>query len=700
MDSLVECLYRLAVLHKQPCTRDSIVQGLPMTEGKLEVTALKRAARNAQLDCQLLETSLSNINQRLLPVLVLLRSGSACLLMKLDIKANKAWVIYPELSQAVTEQSIEQFEQDYTGHVAYVRPHFRFEQRTTKPDSNKRHWFWHAFRPNLGLYRDVLIAAFLVNLFALIMPLFVMNVYDRVVPNKAFDTLWILASGVALVFVLDFTLRNIRTWLIDKAAIHSDKVLSARMMQSILGMKLEAKSQSSGNIAATLQQYEFIRTVFSSSMVTLLVDLPYILLFAVIIALISPLLLMPILIGGTVLLIASLWTRFRLGSNAQLSAQTSALRNSNLIEGLVNLEQLKAFNHQGKMQQQWESSSQYLAELNARNKFHAGMLQNTAQLTQHLVGVSIIILGVYLLADGNLSQGGIIATYLISSRIMGPLNQLTGLLIQWQHASTAYRNIEQLVNAPQEQQLHQQVQSSSLQGSIEFKHVSFQYPGQQHSLKNVSLRIQSGEKIAVLGRNGSGKSTLIKLLLGLYQPSDGHIFFDNIDSQQLSVSDVRKQIGYVPQEPLLFFGTLADNIKINHPLASNDALRRACQLSHLDDLVNQSSSGFEFNVGERGERLSGGQKQAVALARALINGPNILLMDEPTSAMDHSHEEAIKQQLNTFCVERTLLLVTHRTALLDLVDRIIVIDQGTIVADGPKAQVIEALKHGRIGKAI
>ncbi len=696
MDPLIECLYRVAILHKQSCTRDSLTLGVPLQNGRLQPNLLPQAALNARLHCTLQQQDLLQVNTSLLPVIVILNQNRACLLMK--IQGDSAWVIHPEVSQSVMEQPLSTIQADHSGYIAYLKPKFKFEQQQASQSQPSHNWLWDALKPNLGIYRDALLAALLVNLFALTMPLFVMNVYDRVVPNQSFDSLWVLASGMFMVFVLDLAIKATRTWLIDLAAIQTDKLLSARIMQSILGMQLTAKQQSSGSLAANIQQYDFIRNFFSSSVVTLLIDLPFVILFASIIYWIAPVALMPIALAAILVLLASLWTKFRLGSNSQRVAKVSAQRNTHLIEGLVNLEQLKAFNHQGSMQAEWENNSFYLAELNARNKLHTSLLSNISQFAQQLAGVGVIIVGVYLLVDGNLSQGGIIACYLISSRIMSPISQLTGILIQWQQASQAYKNINALVQLPQEQ-LPQGSKDPSISGKIEIKHGKFQYNDQTCALNDISISVKQGEKIAILGRNGSGKSTLLKLFLGLYQLESGTLTFDGIDARQLDLKHLRRQIGYVPQDPMLFLGTLADNIKINHPLASKAAFEKACVVSQLDELINQHPSGADLNVGERGEKLSGGQRQAVALARALIHNPQIILLDEPTSSMDHSHEEAIKKQLQEYAKDRTLILVTHRTSLLDLVDRIIVIDQGTIVADGPKAQVVEALKHGRIGKA-
>jgi len=298
-------------------------------------------------------------------------------------------------------------------------------------------------------------------------------------------------------------------------------------------------------------------------------------------------------------------------------------------------------------------------------------------------------------------MGGLIACTMLASRAMSPVGQVAGLLVQYHTAATALTSLNEMMKKDVERPEGSTfISRGNLKGAIEFRDVSFTYPNQTApSLRGINLRIKPGEKVAVLGRIGSGKTTLEKLILGLYQPSSGAVLVDGIDLRQLDPAELRRQIGYVQQDVMLFYGSLRDNLTMGAPLADDAAVVQAAEIAGLLPLVNAHPQGFDMVVGERGESLSGGQRQSVAVARAVINDPPILLLDEPTAAMDHSSEEDLKKRLREFATAKTVLLVSHRTSLLDLVDRIIVMDGGRVVADGPKDQVITALRQGRIGKA-
>ena len=322
-------------------------------------------------------------------------------------------------------------------------------------------------------------------------------------------------------------------------------------------------------------------------------------------------------------------------------------------------------------------------------------------LMHNLVGLSIIILGVYLIGGGAMTTGALIASYMLSSRAMAPIAQVAGLLVQYHTASTSLSSLNEMMKAeierPDETNF---ISRGSLTGDIEFRDVTFSYPNQQAaSLRGVNLRIKPGEHVAILGRVGSGKTTLEKLILGLYRPSSGAVLIDGIDLRQLDPAELRRNIGYVQQDITLFYGSLRDNVALGAPQADDAAVLRAASIAGITDFVNQHAQGFDMVVGERGESLSGGQRQGVAIARAVINDPPILLLDEPTASMDHTSEEEIKKRLAAFGKGKTMIIVTHRTSLLDLAERLIVMDGGRIVADGPKDQVVKALRDGRIGRA-
>ncbi|WP_224419737.1 MULTISPECIES: type I secretion system permease/ATPase [unclassified Modicisalibacter] len=703
-DDLLECLQIVARAHDHEITREATLAGLPLDEGRLAPSVFARAAARAGLTSRQALCRLVRLNPQLFPVILLLESARACVLLSLDVKRRVAQVIYPELGEAAVEVPLDELQARYSGRAIYVRPKHRFDARTPEVKRQKnRHWFWGVVLENRRLYRDVLIGSVLVNLFAIAMPMFVMNVYDRVVPNQATETLWALAAGIFLVLCADLALRLTRNAFVDLAASRADVKLSSTLLQRVLGMRMEARPASTGSFASTLQSFESVRAFIGSATIIGLVDLPFVLLFATIIAIISPPLVIPIVVGIVVVLLYALAAQSRMHELSETTWRVGAQRNATLIESLSNLETVKTLRSEGRIQGAWEKGTAFLSRTSAQMRLLGTSVGSVATWAQQTVAVSIIIVGVYLIIDGDLSQGGLIAAYLLSSRAMGPVSQAAALMGQYHNASTALASLNEVMKTPVERpEGRHYVARPQIEGRLELRGVSLRYPNEERDvLRDVSLQIRPGEKVAILGRVGSGKSTLNKLIQGLYQPTAGAVMVDGVDIRQFDPVDLRRHIGYVPQDIALFYGSLRDNIVAAGGSDGVDdaALLRAIKLSGLEEMVNTHPQGVELQVGERGELLSGGQRQAVAIARALVNDPQILLFDEPTSSMDHTSEDAFKRALEAHARYRTMIVVTHRTSLLSLVDRIVVIDGGKVVADGPKDQVVEALRKGQVGRA-
>lgn len=701
-DTLLECLLVVVHAHGGTLSRPAAVDGLPLVDNRLTPSLFQRAAKRAGFTTKVVGTTLDRLNPALFPVVLLLNDAQACVLLGWTDEGRTARLIFPELSEAEALVPRTALADRYAGHAILVRPKFRFDARTPEVGQIKhRHWFWGTLADNAPLYRDVLLAAFMINVFALGLPLFSMNVYDRVVPNHALETLWMLAVGVAIVLVADLALRTMRGYFLDMASSRVDVRLSAYIMERVLGLRLENRPLSAGSFASNLRSFETVRDFITSATVTAFIDLPFALIFIVVIGWISWPLMLPIVVGMGLVLVYALTVHSKMHELSETTYRAGAMRNSTLVESLVGLEAIKALGAESVMQRKWELSANFLSRVGSQLRLLSASTINVATWAQQLVNIAIIVLGVYLISDGKLTMGGLIACSMLSSRAMGPIGQVAGLLTQYHNAATALKSLDSILQQPVERPADSNfVTRQHFTGDIEFKDVDFNYPGQdQTALRNVSLKIRAGEHVAILGRVGSGKTTLEKLILGLYRPTSGAVLVDGIDLRQLDPAELRRNIGYVPQDTTLFYGSLRDNLTIAAPTADDAAVLRAAQVGGITEFVNNHPKGFDMTVGERGESLSGGQRQAVAIARAAINDPPILLMDEPTGSMDHSSEEEIKQQLKTYAAGKTMIVVTHRTSLLDLVERIIVIDAGKIVADGPKAQVIEALRQGRIGKA-
>ncbi|KZX56773.1 ABC transporter [Halioglobus sp. HI00S01] len=701
-DPLLQCLLALCRYHGNASTAEAVMGGLPADAGKLSPGLFERAASRVGLASRLVHRSPEDIEPALLPAVLLLKNERACLLMGWKNDGAFARVIYPELNEAVVDVPREELLASATSTLIVCRPRFKFDQRAPRTGTSERgHWFWDAMRANMPVYRDVLLAAFFINMFALALPLFTMNVYDRVVPNHAVETLWMLAAGVVIVMIADIVLRTMRGYFLDLASRRVDITLSATIMEKVLGIRLEHRPVSVGSYAVNLRSFETLRDFITSASVTTIIDIPFALIFIGVIAWIAWPVLIPIVIGLVLVLGFALSVQGKLKELAETTYRAGAMRNSTLIESLVGLDTIKAMGAESRMQRRWEETTSFLAHVAVQLRLLSSSTMNVSQWAQQMVTMFVIVTGVYLITAGELSMGGLIACTMLSGRIMAPFGQTAGLITQYHNAEIALKTLDEVMDQPVERPPGAQFLSREMfHGEIEFKNVSFAYPGAElDSLSNVSFKISPGERVAILGRVGSGKSTLQKLAMGLYQPTEGAIMIDGIDLRQLDPTELRSRVGYVPQDVTLFYGSLRDNLTVANPQASDAAIVRAVEIANLADFVNRHPQGFDMQIGERGDSLSGGQRKSVALARGVINESPILLMDEPTGSMDHSTEMAVKRKLAEFVEGRTWLVVTHRNSLLEMVDRIIVIDNGKLVADGPRDNVVQALKQGKIGKA-
>jgi ATP-binding cassette subfamily C protein LapB len=676
-----------------------VTAGLPLTEGRLTPALFERAARRVGLATRLAARPLGELNALVTPAVLLLRGERACVLLE-PVREGTARVLVPDNPEAEVRLPAAELQADYTGYAILASPRHRFDARTPEQTGRARagHWFWGTVGASWRIYRDVILASVLINLFALVGPLFVMNVYDRVVPNQALETLWVLAVGAVVVFLFDFLLRSLRGHFIDLAGRRADIDLSSRLYERVLGLRLEARPSSAGAFANNLREFEGVRDFFASLTLTAFVDLPFALLFLLVIWLLAgPLVLVP-LAAIPVLLGYGLFIQPRLRRAAEQGMRAAAQKNASLVEGLVEAETVKALGVEGRLQRQLESAVAESAKWNAQARLWTLSATNLATLLQQLVSVGVVVAGVYLIAAGQLSLGGLIASVILSGRAVVPLAQVAGLLARFNQASTALSTLNQVMAMPVERPDGQVfVTRPVLQGAIEFEHVNFRYPGQElTALQDASLRIAAGERVAIIGRVGSGKTTVNRLIAGLYQASAGAVRIDGVDIRQIDPGDLRRNIAYVSQDSQLLFGTVRDNLTMGVAHAEDEQIVRAAELAGVAEFVNRHPLGFDMPVGEHGSMLSGGQRQAVSLARALVLDAPILLLDEPTGAMDNSSEEHIKRELAAVAADKTMVLITHRASLLELVDRVIVMDAGKIVADGPKLQVLEALRAGRI----
>jgi ATP-binding cassette subfamily C protein LapB len=706
-DPLLDALVEVCRLHGLPASRASLSAGLPRESGPLPLELAERAAARAGLSTHLQRMTVEAIDAATLPAILILKDNRCAVLLGASAGRNASqapgWkLLLPESGQGEVHMSRDELNSRFTGLVLFARPRFQFDARTpTHRPTKSSHWFWGPVLAQRLVYRDVLWAALLVNLFAIAFPIFSMNVYDRVVPNHATETLWVLAVGVILVLCSDLFMRLMRSHFVDEASARIDVQISAGLMERVLGMKLENRPQSVGSFASNLRGFEQVRDFIASGTVTALIDLPFAVLFLIVIGWISPWLMLPVMTVFGLIVLTGYVLQHRLHELAQSTHQASAQRNATLVESLTGIETIKAQGAEHIIQSRWERANRFLAELNVRMRSLSSTAMYSTATLQQLVSVSIVLIGVYLITEKQLTMGGLIAVNMLAGRALAPAGQIVGLLMQYQGARTAMESLTKIMDQPVERPANSNlVQRKGFQGEIEFRGVRFNYPNRQDSaLDGISFKINAGERVALIGKVGSGKSTIQKLILGLFQPLEGQVLLDGVDMRQLDPADVRRNVGHVSQDVTLFYGSLRDNITFGMQHAHDDAIVSAAHTATISDFIHRHPQGYDMPVGERGEFLSGGQRQAVGIARAVLHNAPILLLDEPTSAMDFSTESAVTQRMQAFAEGKTVVLVTHRTSMLALVDRVIVVDQGRIVADGPRDRIMQALAAGRISRA-
>ncbi|MES9845545.1 MAG: type I secretion system permease/ATPase [Candidatus Sedimenticola sp. PURPLELP] len=698
-DPLLECLVTLSRLEGRPMSADALKAGLPLVDYRLTPELFPRAAARAGLTARVVRRPISKISELVLPAILLLNEQQACILLSTDRESGIARIMQPESGASETEVPLQELEQSYSGYTIFARPEHRFDDRAPEVlNVRSRHWFWGTIFGSWRIYRDVLVASFLINLFVLAGPLFIMNVYDRVVPNNATETLWVLAVGVTLVYAFDILMKMLRGYFVDVAGKKTDVLLSARIFEQVLGMRMEVRPPSVGAFANNLREFESIREFITSATITTLVDLPFVFLFLMVIWFIGG----PVVwVAVSVILLILLYgiiIQAPLRRSVESSFRASAQKGATLIESLSAVETIKHLGAESPLQRKWEQLTAHIAQWGVRSRLLSSSAVNMAGFLQQMSQVGVILVGVYQVTDGDLSMGGLIAAVMLTGRAVAPMAQVANLSVRYFQAKTALDSLNGIMSQPVDRPEGQSFLSRpQLNGAIEFDNVSFQYPTAEiEALSSVSFRIEAGERVGIIGRVGSGKTTIEKLIQGLFLPTQGAVRIDGTDVRQIDPADLRRNFGYVPQDVTLFYGTVRENIVLGTPHADDQDILRVAEISGVDQLIKRHPQGFDLPVGERGDNLSGGQRQSVAIARALLHDPAYLLMDEPTNSMDHSSEEALKRNLTELIKGKTFLLVTHRSSVLDLVDRLIVLDQGKLVADGPKQQVLQLLKEGKL----
>ncbi len=691
-DKLLTCLNVICNLYAVRFVSETALAGLPLVEGKLIPSLMERAGENVGIEAKLEKKSFEQLSEINLPAILILKNNDAVVLSNSN-NPDRLEVYKPENPEQVVVMNRSDLESVYGGYVILTNVMMKADKRSHAfGDIEEASWFWQAFGNNRKIYMHVIIAAFLTNLFVLVAPLFVMNVYDRVVPNQAMTTLWVLAVGAMIFFLFDLAARMLRHYLIDMAGRNADKEMSARIFRQLMGLRMANRPMSAGAVASYFTEFEALQEFFTSAAFVSLIDLPFIFLYLLTVWIIGgPLVLIPLIAIPLTIIIAYL---LEIPSRQAIKNTLSGVtyRQALLVETIGGVEEIKSLNAEGIMQQHWENSVKKTNEAGSISRFYSALTLNLTVWVQQVVVIAVVIFGVYQITAGNLSVGGLIACTILAGRAM-MLGQISGLLNRFERSRAALRAITRMMSMPTDRTVRENfIHRPALKGNIVLDNVTFFYPNERvAALDKVSLNIKEGERVGIVGKIGSGKSTLLKLINGLYAPTQGFVRIDGTDNAEIDPFDLRRNVHYVSDDSILFYGTVRDNIAMGNPRATDEEILQAAHLAGVDKIVATHPSGYDMPVGERGLLLSSGQRQAVALARALLANAPVLMLDEPTGAVDNGFEKDFMSALPPYLNGKTLIVVTHRASVLDLVDRIIVLDAGRLVADGPKSVILEKL---------
>lgn len=682
---LEQCLMHAASALERPMTLASIHAVQSGAQGGLTIRDAIAAAERAGIQAGFGKRALKDFDAALTPAILILDNARAVVLHDRTPDGRLA-VFDPVLGEGIGKVDAEKLEAVYSGYALLLRPEHR-EDIAASAAGQRGHWFWSTLAQNRWAYLQVVLAAILANFLGLSTSLFIMVVYDRVLPNEAVESLIALTIGVGIALFFDFLIKTLRAGFIDRAGQRADMEMGRRIFEQVVNMQMRARQGSTGALASTLREFETLREFFTSATLVAVVDLPFVILFIGVIYLIGgPLALVPA-IAVPVVLIVGIAVQPILARLAEQNFSDGQSKQSVLVETLAGLETIKAAGAARRMRARWEEAIARQSEHGLKSRAVTQFAINATAFTQQAAQVMIVFYGVFLITEGQTSMGALIACVILTGRTLAPLAQLAQTLTRLNQARTSYRNLDRLMRAESERpEGRHWISRPKLEGAITFEDVHFAYPEQSvDALRGVSFEIKPGEKVAILGRIGSGKSTLARLMLGLYEPRQGSVQIDGIDIRQIDPGDLRRNVGSVLQDVWLFSGTVRENIAIGSVRPRDADILEAARMAGVEDFVARHPSGYDLLLAERGEGLSGGQKQAITLARALVGNPPVLLLDEPTSAMDVQNEAGVISRLKEELADRTMVIVTHRTSLLSLVDRVIVIEEGRVATDGPKS---------------
>lgn len=701
---LLQTISLFADRYAKAVSTDTLMANLPLPPGQDSPdlltfsqadTLFYRAARNAGFKSTLVKRDIVTVLDLHLPIILLLTKGQSCILEAFNEERTEVKVIYPGEYPLEEWVSLEALNEEYLGYAFLLKKELPREERGAfVQKQHKKHWFWDTIKLSWPIYKDVIVASLLVNLFVLASPLFTMSVYDRVIPNNATETLLVFAIGVIVVYLLDAFLKFFRTRMLEIAAKKSDVVMSSIIFEKVLDLKMAMHPKSVGSFASNIRDFDAIRSFLTNATMSVLIDLPFAAIFLLVIYYIGGMIVLIPLVMMLLILIYALIVRKPLERSIESTNEASARKNGILVESLNNIETIKTQGMAGQTQWHWEESVGEIAQKSLHSRLLSASVPTITGFLVQLNTVLIVIYGVFLIKDLELTMGGLIGIVILASRTVAPMGQVAALLTNYSDAKSAYDVINTITTQPMERLSDQHfIERDSFKGKIEFKNVTFSYPESEVSaLKEVSFVIYPGEHVGIIGRIGSGKSTIEKLILKLYDPDEGSILIDDVDISQIDPARLRRFVGYVSQDIGLFRGTVKENILHRFPMASDEELLIAARVSGVDEFVRRHPSGYNMPIGERGQGVSGGQRQSIGIARALISQAPVMLLDEPTNALDQTSETQLMGHFAKAFAGKTLILVTQKLSLLATTPRVIVMHEGKVFLDGKREEVIKSLK--------
>jgi len=675
---------------------------LPILDGRLTPALFSRAARKAGMEAEAFKRKLSDIPALVLPAVLTMRDGSTRVLLAIDHRGKTASVIDPSRETSAQSIPVGTLAADYLGYAFFVRPASNADARAVAAgDLPKRHWFWSVVRRFWANYSHVALAALIINLLALASPLFIMSVYDRVIPNGAIPSLVALSVGMGIAVFFDFVIRMVRSRIIDMTGKKVDVVLASDIFEHVLAVKLAQRPSSVGILANQMRDFDSVKEFFTSGTVVSITDLVFAALFiAVLFIIAGPLAWIPIVLLPLMIIIGAA-LQFPLERAMRRLNAESAARHGVLVESLSGIEAVRATGAEGRMQNAWERSVAATARSGEDVHFWSSIALTAASSAQQLNYLAMVIIGVYLILDGQLSVGALVASTMLSGRVLAPISGIASVITRATQTFVSLKALNRVMALERERPPERSYIARRIKGgSVAFENVTFRYPnGALNALENASFRVSPGERIGIIGRIGSGKTTIGRLLAGFYEPQDGRVLVDDVDLRQYDPADLRTGVGFVLQDTDLFFGKLRDNIALGKPNATDEEILTAARLAGVEAFIAGHPLGYEMPVSEGGRSLSGGQKQAIGLARALIRQPKILFLDEPTAHFDVRSEAEFLNRLKVLAAQdMTIIISTHRLSLLAFVERLLLFEQGKLVADGPRDKIIEMLQSGRVKK--